>query len=194
MVFKLFKKKRLEVDKKFSDLNDSLKNSFSKIKEDVFSLSSHVETLHDHKKNHGELIDELDSRLKLLENFIGETLTGHALVQTEDLSKQTQTVVRSKRTSLHVQTEILESLKRLTPMERSLVWALLNTDLRLSYSDLGRILGKDESTVRGQVSNIKRKTEGLVLEKSESNGQKRFYIEERIKNKIMKKYRVKNKK
>jgi DNA-directed RNA polymerase specialized sigma24 family protein len=91
-----------------------------------------------------------------------------------------------------VQTDILESLKRLTPMERSLVWALLNTDLKLSYSDLSNILGKDESTVRGQLSNIKRKTDELLLEMSESNGQKRFYIEDRIKNKIMKKYKVKN--
>jgi len=194
MVFKLFKKKRLEVDKKFSDINDSLKNSFSKIKEDMFSLSSHVENLHDYKKNHSELIENLDSRIKILENFIEDVLTNQALVQTESLSKQTQTNVRPKRTSVLVQTEVLESLKRLTPMERSLVWALLNTDLKLSYSDLARILGKDESTVRGQVSNIKRKTDSLVLEKSENNGQKRFYIEERVKNKIMKKYKVKTKK
>ena len=79
-------------------------------------------------------------------------------------------------------------------MERSLVWALLNTELKLSYSDLSTILGKDESTVRGQVSNAKRKIEGLILEKSESNGQKRFYIEEKIKDKVMKKYKLKGKK
>ena len=182
------------MNKKFSDLNDSLKNSFSNIKEDMFSLSSHVETLHGHKKDHSELIEDLDSRLKTLEGFIEEVLTNPMLVQTDNLSKQTQTHVRPKRTSALVQTDILDSLKRLTPMERSLVWALLNTDLRLSYRDLARILGKDESTARGQVSNIKRKIDYLILEKSENNGQKRFYIEERIKNKIMKKYRVKTKK
>lgn len=192
MVFGLFKKKKLEIDKKFTDLNDSLKNSFSKIKEDIFSLSSNVEHLHGHKKNHSELIVELDSRIKTLESFIEDTLTNQVLVQTNHLSKQIQTNVRSKRTSMLVQTDILESLKRLTPMERSLVWALLNTDLKLSYSDLSNILGKDESTVRGQLSNIKRKTDELLLEMSESNGQKRFYIEDMIKNKIMKKYKVKN--
>lgn len=194
MVFRFFKKRGSKVDKKLSDLNDSLKNSFSKIKEDMFSLGSHVETLHDHKQNHSELIEDLDSRLKTLESFIEDVLTNQALVQTESLSKQTPTNVRPKQTSVPVQTEVLESLKRLTPMERSLVWALLNTELRLSYSDLARILGKDESTVRGQVSNIKRKTDGLVLEKSENNGQKRFYVEERVKNKIMRKYKVKTKK
>ena len=192
MVFGIFKKKKLEIDKKFTDLNDSLKNSFSRIKEDIFSLSSNVENLHGHKKNHGELIVELDSRIKTLESFIEDTLTNQVLVQTNHLSKQIQTNVRSKRTSMLVQTDALESLKRLTPMERSLVWALLNTDLKLSYSDLSNILGKDESTVRGQVSNIKRKTDELLLERSESNGQKRFYIEDRIKNKIMKRYKVKN--
>ena len=194
MVFSFLKKKRAGVDKKFSEINDSLKNSFSKIKEDMFSLNSHVENLHGHKQDHGELIEGLDSRLKLIENFIEDSLTNQAIVQTNDLSKQTQTSVRPKRTSTTVQTDELDSLRRLTPMERALVWALLNTDLKVSYSDLSRILGKDESTVRGQVSNIKRKIDGLVLEKSENNGQKRFYIEERVKNKIMRKYKIKNKK
>ncbi len=194
MVFKFFKTKSSKLDKKFKEINNSLTSSFLKIKEDILSISTHLGDLHTHKENHSELIKELDSRIKTLENFIEDILSNQPRVQTTHVSKQTQTNVRPKRMSVPVQTEVLESLKRLTPMERSLVWALLNTDIRLSYSDLSRILGKDESTVRGQVSNIKRKTDDLVLEQSENSGQKRFYVEERVKNKIMRKYKVKGRK
>jgi len=194
MVFNFFKRNKSKIDKKFLDINDSLKNSFFKIKEDMFSLSSHLDSLHGHKKEHEKILESLDNRLKIIERAIENNLSDHVIVQTQSLSKQLQTSVRPKRTSIAVQTEVLESLRRLTPMERSLVWALLNTELKLSYSDLSTILGKDESTVRGQVSNAKRKIEGLILEKSESNGQKRFYIEEKIKDKVMKKYKLKGKK
>ena len=52
MVFNFFKRNKSKIDKKFLDINDSLKNSFFKIKEDMFSLSSHLDSLHGHKKEH----------------------------------------------------------------------------------------------------------------------------------------------
>ncbi len=194
MGFLFFKRNEKKFDEKFSDLHDSLTDSFSRIKQDILSVNEWVGDLHKHKSKHSEVIENLDSRLSYIESFIDELVSKQTHVQTKDLSKQTPTDGRSKRTSVHVQTEILEELRRLTPMERSLVWALLNTDLRLSYGDLARVLGKDESTVRGQVSNIRKKTDDLVSERSEINGQKRFYIEERVKSKILRDYKVKSKK
>jgi len=71
-------------------------------------------------------------------------------------------------------------------MERAVVWALLNTDLKLSYEDLSVALGKDKSTLRGQINNIKTKSERLVEEYTERDGKKRFYINEKKKTEILK--------
>ena len=79
----------------------------------------------------------------------------------------------------------ITSLKKLTMMERSIVWVLLNTDIHMSYDDLVVVLGKDKSTLRGQINNIKQKNEDLVCESVERDGKKRFYIEEKVKNNIL---------
>ncbi len=71
-------------------------------------------------------------------------------------------------------------------MERAVVWALLNTDLKLSYEDLSVALGKDKSTLRGQINNIKTKSEDLIEEYTERDGKKRFYIGEKKKTEILK--------
>ena len=54
--------------------------------------------------------------------------------------------------------------------------------------------GKDKATVRGQINNIKRKSEGLIKELIEKSGKKRLYIEDRIKERLLKgvKVRVNN--
>ena len=77
-------------------------------------------------------------------------------------------------------------LKKLTLMERAVVWALLNTDLKLSYEDLSVALGKDKSTLRGQINNIRTKSEGLIEEYPEKDGKKRFCISENIKSEVLK--------
>ena len=71
-------------------------------------------------------------------------------------------------------------------MERAVVWALLNTDLKLSYEDLSITLGKDKSTLRGQINNLKTKSEDLIKEYIEKDGKKRFFISEKKKNEILK--------
>jgi hypothetical protein len=68
---------------------------------------------------------------------------------------------------------------------------LLNTDMNLSYNDLASMLGKEGSTIRGQVNSIKQKSEGLIEESIEINGKKRMYIPENIKEKILRKEKVK---
>lgn len=194
MAFLFFGKKKENINKRFSHLHESLNNSFSKIKEDILSVNEWINHLDEHKKHHKGLLENFDSRLIYLENFIEDFLSNQTFVQTDNLSKQGQTDVRLKQMSVGVQTDVFFHLHKLTTMERALVWSLLNTDLKLSYTDLARILGKNESTVRGQINNIKRKTEDVICEKSELNGQKRFYIDERVKNKILRQYVVKSRK
>jgi DNA-binding CsgD family transcriptional regulator len=194
MGFLFFGKKDININKRFSQIHNSLNCSFSKIKKDILSLNDWINHLDKHKKDHKNLLENIDSRLKYMENLVEGLLSNQTAVQTKNLSKQPQTDVRFKQMSVGVQTDIFSYLHRLTPMERALIWALLNTDMKLSYTDIARMLGKNESTVRGQINNIKRKAESLIQEKSELNGQKRFYIKESVKNKILKQYTVKNKK
>jgi len=67
--------------------------------------------------------------------------------------------------------------------------------MKLSYEDLALLLGKERSTIRGQVNTIKQKSEGLIEEMTEKNGKKRVYIPDVIKEKLSKyaKVRVKKK-
>ena len=71
----------------------------------------------------------------------------------------------------------------------------MNSDLKLSYEDLALLLGKERSTVRGQVNSIRQKAEGIIEEINEKNGKKRVYIPKEIKEKLAKygKVRVKKK-
>ena len=194
MVFRFFRKGK-DTEDKFSNLHNSLNDSFSKIKDDMDSVGEWIKHLDKHKGDHRNRLSHFDSRLKVVEEFMYNLMEQSPL---EEVSKQEQTAVRPKQTAsvskqlskqqTAVQTDIEKSLFSLTAMERTVVWSLLNTDLLLSYGDLERILGKDQSTVRGQINNIKRKIPELILEKSESNGKKRFCIDEDRKREIMIKY------
>jgi hypothetical protein len=43
-------------------------------------------------------------------------------------------------------------------------------EMKLSYEDLALMLGKEKSTIRGQINTIKQKSEGLIEEITEKNG------------------------
>ena len=63
--------------------------------------------------------------------------------------------------------------------------------MNLSYEDLAALLGKDRSTIRGQINSIKQKNRGIIEESLEVNGKKRLYIPEEIKSLILKSVKVK---
>ena len=208
MFFGIFGKKG-DVEKKFSHLHNSLSESFSRIKTDMERVGDWIKHFNDtNSEQHGR-IDEIDKRLLKIEEFFMNLFEQGEIEEVfKQLSKQEQTAVRPKQTAKpskqsfgqvskqqkSVQTDLEKELYSLTPMERTVVWSLLNTDMLLSYEDLARVLGKDSSTVRGQINNVKRKIPELILEKSESNGKKRFYIKEEKKREILVKYTGKNKK
>jgi len=77
-------------------------------------------------------------------------------------------------------------LNKLSGNERLLVLTLMNNDMKLSYEDLALLLGKERSTVRGQVNSIKQKAAGLIEEISENSGKKRVFVNDEIKKKMAK--------
>ena len=108
------------------------------------------------------------------------------------LSKQ-QTAVQAVQSA--VQTAVqTPNFDNFSITERATLWILLNTDMKLSYEDLGSMLGKEKSTIRSQINSIKQRSESLIEEIIEKNGKKRVFIPEDIKEKLLKKSKVRIKK
>ena len=193
-MFSLFGHKK-RVDKLKEEVHESfdhVKKDFNKVSEWITHLdgkhSSHESELSDIKNQllsiHEDLIE-----LKDFASFFGPQLS-------KQLSKQMQTVGTKQTMFNAVQTPVqtaveTEVLDNLTVMERAIVWTLLNSDMNLSYEDLAALLGKDKSTIRGQINTIKQKNEGLIMEARELNGKKRLYIPDNIRSMIVKSVKVK---
>jgi len=101
-------------------------------------------------------------------------------------NKQTTVYAVQSAVQTGVQTPKLDQF---SVTERAILWILLNTDMKLSYDDLATMLGKERSTIRGQINTIKQKGE-LIEESIERNGKKRLFIPESIKEKMLKKSKV----
>jgi len=183
MSFWFFGKKEDKIHEKISELNNKIEDSFFNVKGDMKNLGKWVTHFNDKHKGHEGELENMKFRLSSVEKTLEDIWTAvQTAVQTGRVSKQPQTDSRPKQLSVQ---KNLESLRSLTAMERVVVWSLLNTDLKMSYDDLCVILGKDKSTLRGQINNIKQKNEGLINEYIEKDGKKRFYIDTKLKNEVL---------
>ena len=181
------------------------KHEISRLKEDV---QSSFDSVKDDFKKVGKWINHFDEKHGAQLNELGEIKKQLFVMQNEmddvkdfislfgsKISKQQQTttekqmgvLVSRQPVQTAVQTGFLEGL---TLMERAIIWALVNSETKLSYEDLAVLLGKDKSTIRGQINTIKQKSEGLVLETREANGKKRVYIPEEMKEIVLKNAKV----
>ena len=197
MVFGLFRSKKRE-----EQLRQEVQDSFGHVKKDFNKVGDWIRHLDDkHGIHAGEIGDIKDHLLAiqgdLLEikdfiSFFGPQISG-------GVSKQEQTPVVKQTSPSGVQTvdqTAVQSdvLDKLTVMERGIVWALLNSELMLSYEDLAALLGKDKSTIRGQINTIKQKNSGLIEEVREASGKKRLHIPENVKESMLKSIKIKVKK
>ena len=180
--------------KNIEKLRCDVQDSFSHVKKDFNKVGEWITHLDGkHVVHEDEIIDIknqlLDIQNDLLEikdfiSFFGPQLS-------KDLSKQTQTTSIKQVSHGLVQTDVqTDILSNLTVMERGIVWALLNSEMKLSYEDLAAVLGKNKSTIRGQINTIKQKNNGLIMESREFSGKKRLYVPNEIKNNIVKSVKV----
>lgn len=194
MIFGLFGQ-----GKKVEKLREEVQDSFSHVRRDVNKIGDWIKHLDDKKDNHGTDIGSLQADVKTLQeeikelkealNFFGQGASKQQTT-TEQPPTNKQTVTQGSQTG--VQTGVQTGdLDKLTVMERAVVWALLNTDMKLSYEDVATLLGKDKSTIRGQINTIRQKIPGIVEELRESNGKKRVFITENTKLHIAKKAKIK---
>lgn len=188
--------------KRVDKLRTEVQDSFNHVKKDFNKVGEWIKHLDDKHTSHEDEVSQIKDQLlaiheDLIElkdfvSFFGPQLSkGLSKQPSQGAVKQSvpegvQTLVQTG-----VQTDILDNL---TVMERAIVWALLNADMRLSYEDLAALLGKDKSTIRGQINTIKQKSKNLIEEVVEKNGKKRVFIPEDSKEKVLKKSKVRHNK
>ena len=183
--------------KEVEEIKESTKKGFEDVKKDINAVSGWIKHLDSEKNLQQTQLESLKEDLssireeiegvKNILNFMQEAKTNRVFATPKRLFNK-QTAVFPVQTA--VQTDVqTPNLDQFSVTERAILWVLLNTDMKLSYDDLAAMLGKERSTIRGQINSIKQKSE-IIEEQIEKNGKKRLYIPEKIKEKLLKKQKV----
>lgn len=192
--------------KKVKQVEEETRKGFSEVKKDIDVVGKWIKHLNVKDKQLFDLVFALQKDLSSVYDEIRSLREGLDLVSEvrEDkqlfkklpvLDKQTGVGGVQKAVQTAVQTgNFYDIFKNLTSHERLVVMALMNNDMRLSYEDLALLLGKERSTIRGQINSIKQKCEGLIEEIVEKNGKKRVFIPLEIREKLAKYAKVRVKK
>ena len=200
MFFGLFGKK-----KEIETIKDEVKGSFDKVKEDVervgkwivhlnnedISINTQLSGLKEEKSTIKDDLEQIKDVMAMFNEGVSKQLfkTNRRVFNKQTAVEGVQTAVQTA-----VQTGEFLGISNLSVTERAIIWVIANSELKLSYEDISAMLGKTTSTIRGQINSIKQKSEGLIYESSEPNGKKRVYIPEEIKEKVLKKAKVRVKK
>lgn len=193
---------------KYKNLEDKTHNGFNSVRKDMDAAGKWIKYLDSRDKQLFDMLNELKLDLSSVRDQIESLREGISLIEEEEKNKQVfkKMGVLDKQTAVEgvdnaVQTAVqtgnfYEILRGLSANERLLVFTLMNGDMKLSYEDLALLLGKERSTVRGQINRIKQRNPILIREISEKNGKKRVFVPSEIREKLLKyaKVRVNNNK
>lgn len=184
--------------KEVERLKDDTKSSFESVKKDINVVGAWIKHLDSERKlqkrdveDLKELLSSVKEEIEGLKNVLSimNEIKPKGVFKTPKQASDKQTAVYAVYTP--VQTPVqTPKLDQFSITERAILWILLNTDMKLSYDDLAAMLGKERSTIRGQLNRIKQKGMGIVEEVVEKNGKKRIFIPENIKEKLLKKVKV----
>jgi len=190
--------------KEVERLKEDTKGGFESVKKDINSVSAWIKHLDSEKnlqkrdiEDIKDILSSINEEVEGIKNVLSimNELKPNSKIQTPKQVFNKQTGVYAVQTG--VQTAVqTPNFDHFSVTERAILWVLLNSDMKLSYDDLAAILGKERSTIRGHLNRIKQRSKGLIEEIIEKNGKKRVFIPEDIKEKLLKKVkvRVKNKK
>ena len=158
--------------KEINELKKDTKKGFDSVKKDVHAVGGWIKHLDSEKniqkRDLKDLKEELSSIKEELEgvkniiSFMNE-VKNSKLFKTPKQVFNKQTGVYPVQTT--VQTTVqTPNLDQFSISERAILWVLLNAELNLSYDDLSVVLGKERTTIRGQIKTIKKKSGGIVEE------------------------------
>lgn len=191
-MFGWFRKK--ETDK----IKEETKKGFESVKKDMLNISDWIKHLDSEKTIQQEDIKKIKEDLStVLEEIDGikNIISILGKVSPKQPFKTNKALLNKQTAVLPVQTAVqtavqTPNLDNFSITERAIIWVLLNSDLKLSYDDLATMLSKEKSTIRGQINSIKQKNGELISEQIEQNGRKRVFIDEEMKEKMLKKAKV----
>ncbi len=183
---------------KYKKLEEKTEKGFFSVKKDMGTVGKWIKHLDNKDKQLFDLLEEMQRDLSSIKSEIESVREGVGMMNLAKEDKQLlkNSSVYSKQTPVYgvenaVQTAVqtgnfYDILKNLTANERLIVFTLMNSELKLSYEDLALLLGKERSTIRGQINAIKQKSESLIREFSEKNGKKRVFVPEETREKLVK--------
>lgn len=188
--------------KRVDKIREETKKGFDSVRKDMSSISDWIKHLDSEKNIQKDEIKELKVFLSSIKDEINDIKNDIRIMNTINPTQNIkypfktnsemfnkQTPVQSVQTG--VQTGVqTPNLSIFSITERAIIGILLNTDMKLSYEDIAAMLGKGKSTIRGQINTIKSKSESLIEENIEKNGKKRVYIPIKVKEKLLKKQKV----
>jgi len=184
--------------KEIEKLKKDTLGGFESVKKDISAVSGWIKHLDSEKnvdkKDILSIKEDLSSIKEEIEG-IKNVFSVMNQINPNSLFKKKQGGINKQLAVLPVQTAVqtavqTPNLDQFSITERAIIWVLLNSDLKLSYEDLSAILGKEKSTIRGQLNTIKQKSEVLIEEVIEQNGKKRVFIPENIKERLLKTSKV----
>jgi len=179
-------------------VKEETRKGFESVKKDIQSASEWIKHLNYEKDLHKKEIKDIKDVLSTIKEDIDELKNLVSLVDginSKWMFKSSKQVFNKQTAVYPVQTAVqtavqTPNLGHFSITERAILGVLLGTEMKLSYDDLAKILFKEKSTIRGQINSIKQKSEGLIEENIEKNGKKRVYIPENMKEKLLKKQKV----
>lgn len=184
--------------KRDDGLKEDTKRGFEAVKKDLTSMSAWIKHLDSEKKLHEKEIDEIKDTLSTINSEIEGIKNVISIMSDLKPNRPFRTTkqVFDKQAGVYaVQTGVQTGVQtpnfdQFSVTERAILWVLLNSDLKLGYDDLAAMLGKERSTIRGHLNRIKQKSEGIIEEIIEKNGKKRVFVPEEVKERLMKKVKV----
>jgi hypothetical protein len=183
-------------------LKEELRRSFDAVKHDISSLSVWIKHLENQDRELRRAIsmvkDDLSSvydELESVKNMIGFLGNVKKEAQNKQLFTTPQQLFKKQTAVGAVQTPVqtgvqTPNFEQFSLTERAIIWLLLNYEGPLSYEDLAVMLGKEKSTIRGQINSIRAKNEDFIKESIEKNGKKRVFIPREIKENLLQKAKV----
>ena len=185
--------------KEVESIKTETRKGFDSVKKDINSIGDWIKHLDSQKEYQQEEINDLKEVLSSIKDEL-ENVKNIVSVIGEIRPNSKRAVLFKQQTGVQgVQTGVQTGVQapnfdQFSITERALIWVLLNTDMKLAYDDLAAILGKEKTTIRGQINTIKQKSPGLIEELIEPKGKKRVYVPEYLKEKLLKKSKVRVKK
>jgi len=184
--------------KEIERAKEEARKGFDSVKKDISAVSGWIKHLDSeknlHKKEIADIKEDLASIMSELDG-IKNVLSMMGNLNSQQVFKTPRKVFNKQTAVYPVQTGVqtgvqTPNLNQFSLAEKTIIWTLLNTDMKLSYDDLAALMNKERATIRGQINTLRQKSEGLIEEVIEKNGKKRVYIPEDIKEKLRKKTKV----